>query len=222
MLLRIVRALCRLVLHVVANVETINFDRIPSTGGCVVAANHLGRLDAALAIILANRDDVILLIAEKYQQYAFWRWVARELDAIWLNRFEVDFHALRQVYKRLRQGELLAMAPEGTRSQTEALLPGRPGAAYLAYRAGVPIVPVAISGTEDRVVKDRLRRFRRLDVTISVGEPFILPSLNGQDRDLYLAQQTEEIMCRIAALLPPQYRGVYADHPRVQELLKES
>jgi 1-acyl-sn-glycerol-3-phosphate acyltransferase len=78
---------------------------------------------------------------------------------------------------------------------------------------------MAIVGTEDKEVARRLRRFRRLDITIRVSEPFSLPAMPRQKRDEFLQQSTDEIMCRIAALLPPEYRGVYADHPRLQELL---
>jgi 1-acyl-sn-glycerol-3-phosphate acyltransferase len=114
------------------------------------------------------------------------------------------------------------MAPEGTRSQSEALIPGRPGAAYLASKTGVPIVPVGVTGTEDRAVKARLRRLQRPHIVIRIGSPFTLPPMERQDRDAYLQAYTDEIMCRIAVLLPPTYRGVYADHPRLKELLLES
>jgi 1-acyl-sn-glycerol-3-phosphate acyltransferase len=222
MLLRILRTLSRLVVRLIADVEMIGYENVPQAGGCIVVSNHLGRLDVALSIVMAQRDDIVLMVAEKYQKYAVWRWLAKELDAIWLNRYEADIYALRLVQKRLRQGELLAMAPEGTRSQSEALIPGRPGAAYLASKTGVPIVPVGVTGTEDRVVKARLRRLQRPHIVIRIGSPFTLPPIERQDRDAYLQVYTDEIMCRIAVLLPPTYRGVYADHPRLKELLLES
>ena len=79
---------------------------------------------------------------------------------------------------------------------------------------------VAIVGTEDANVVAHLRRLRRVPVVIQAGEPFTLPPIEGQDRDAALQAYTDEIMCRIAALLPPQYRGVYADHPRLKALLE--
>lgn len=208
----------RVVAHTIARIDMEGIDRIPQEGGCVVVSNHIGRLDAMLGILLAERDDVIMFVAEKYQKYAFWRWVVRQVDGIWLNRFDTDFHALREVHKRLKAGGILAIAPEGTRSQSGTLLPGKHGSAFLAAKAGVPIVPIALTGTEDAVVKARLRRLQRLDVTIRVGEPFELPPLDRKDRDAYLEAQTTEIMCRIAALLPPDYHGHYADHPRLLAL----
>jgi 1-acyl-sn-glycerol-3-phosphate acyltransferase len=217
----IIRFITRTILRVIARIEINGSLEFPPNG-CIIATNHLGRLEAFLAIILPNRDDMVLLIAEKYRKYAVWRYFARKIDGIWLNRYDADFQALRAVYKRLQQGEVLAIAVEGTRSPTEALLPGKPGAAFLAAKSGVPVVPLAIWGTEDRVVKQRLRRFQRLDITINVGNPYYLPPMERQNRDVYLQTQTDEMMCQIAALLPPKYRGVYADHPRLKEILAES
>jgi 1-acyl-sn-glycerol-3-phosphate acyltransferase len=221
MLIKVIIGVSRLVLKLIADVKVINIGVVPKTGGVVIVSNHLGRLDAILGVLLAPRQDVILMIAEKYQKQLLWRWLAKKLDAIWLNRYETDFRAMRQVYRRLRSGGLLAMAPEGTRSQTEALATGKPGAAYLAARAGVPLIPSALTGTEDRVVKEQLKRFKRLDITIRFGQPFTLPPMPRQDRDDFLEEQTDEIMCQIAALLPTKYRGVYTDHPRLHTLLAE-
>lgn len=217
--LRIVRAIARVVLGIIARIEIIgNVDY--QTGGYIIAANHVGRLEAFLVMLLAERDDVVLILAEKYRKYAFWRFVARKVDAIWVNRFDADFAALRAVLKRLEQGEVLAVAPEGTRSPTATLLPGRPGAIYLAAKSGLPLIPIGIVGTEDAVVKYRLKRLKRLDIVVRVAEPYTVPPMPRAGRDEWLQAQTDDLMCRIAALLPADHRGVYADHPRLLEILR--
>ena len=218
--LRLIRAVARFVLHVIARIEIIGSIDY-QMGGFLITGNHVGRLEAFLVILLAERDDVILILAEKYKKYAIWRYFARKVDAIWINRFDADFAALRTVLKRLEKGEVLAVAPEGTRSPTESLLPGRPGAAYLAAKSGLPIIPIGITGTEDRIVKQRLKRLQRLHIVARVGAPYRLPPMPRAGRDAWLQAQTDEIMCQIAALLPPDHRGVYADHPRLVELLAE-
>ena len=216
--LRIIRTIARIVLRLIARIEIIgNVDY--QMGGYIIVANHVGRLEAFLVILLARRDDIILILAEKYRKYAFWRYVARKVDGIWINRFDADFGALRVVLKRLEKGEVLAVAPEGTRSPTATLLPGKPGAAYLAAKSNLPIIPIGVVGTEDAVVKRRLKRLQRLDITVRVAQPYRLPEMPRRDRDEWLQAQTDEMMCRIAALLPPDHRGVYADHPRLHELL---
>lgn len=222
MFLKSIRFITRIILRLIARVELIDFDRIPQTGTVIVVTNHLGQLDAMLGYILIDRQDVIMMVAEKYEKAPLWRWVGRKLDVIWINRFDADIHALRETVRRLRKGGILAVAPEGTRSPTESLQMGKPGAAFLAAKANVPLIPVVLWGTEDRVVKERLRRFKRLDITVRVGESFTLPPMARHNRDAYLAEQTEEIMCRIATLLPEKYRGVYANHPRLHELGQET
>ncbi|HRQ41408.1 MAG TPA: lysophospholipid acyltransferase family protein [Chloroflexota bacterium] len=216
MFLHGLRIFCRILLKIIARVDIQGMEHIPSTGGALIVSNHLGRLDAMLGVVLADRDDIILMIADKYEKYLFWRFLGNKLNAIWLNREEADFHALREVSKRLHGGGISGIAPEGTRSKAESLLPGKPGAAYLAAKTGVLVIPVALWGTEDRVVKERLSRLRRLDIHIRIGPAFTLPALKRANRDEMLAQGTDEIMTRIAAMLPEQYRGVYAAHPRLK------
>lgn len=219
MFLKLIRIITRIILRLIARVELIDFERVPETETVIVVTNHLGRLDAMLGYILIDRTDLIMMVAEKYEKVALWRWVGNKLNVIWINRFDADIHALRETTRRLKKGGIMAVAPEGTRSPTESLQEGKPGAAFLAAKANVPLIPIALTGTEDRVVHDRLRHFRRLDITIRAGEPLTLPPMDRKNRDAYLAEQTEEIMCHIAALLPEKYRGVYADHPRLKELL---
>lgn len=219
MFLKILRFVCRFILRIIAQIDTSEMARIPAAGACLAVSNHLGRLDAMLAMILCDRDDVIMMIAEKYQKYWVWRWTARKLDALWLDRHNPDFRTLREVQKRLKAGGIAAVAPEGTRSPTGQLQPGKPGAAYLAAKTGAPVLPMAITGTWDKEVYRRLKRFQRLAIAIRVGEPYSLPPLPRHNRDEFLQQSTDEMMCRIAVLLPPECRGVYAEHPHLQELL---
>jgi 1-acyl-sn-glycerol-3-phosphate acyltransferase len=185
----------------------------------VIVSNHLGRLDPVLVYYYLNRRDIIMLVAEKYREIPLVPWFVKQIDGIWVDRFNADFSAVREALHRLKNGGVLVLAPEGTRSPTGALVEGHAGASYLAAKADVPIVPVAIVGTEDPNVVAHLRRLKRTPVIVHVGEPFTLPPLRGSDREAALQSYTDEIMCRIASLLPPSYRGVYADHPRLKELL---
>lgn len=214
------RFIVHLIMRLVVIVEVHGMENLPAGGGFIVTANHLGRLDPGLVYILLDRQDIILMVAEKYRRFAIFRWLVKSLDMIWVDRFNADFAAMRNVLDRLKKGGVLVIAPEGTRSSIGALLEGRAGASYLAARAGVPVLPVAVTGTEDQLVMKNLRRLKRTPVKISVGEPFSLPPVGKQERDILLQQYTAEIMCHIAALLPPAYRGYYAEHPRLMELLE--
>jgi 1-acyl-sn-glycerol-3-phosphate acyltransferase len=216
---RIVRFIVRLVLRLIARVQVTGVENVLTSGGFVIAGNHIGRLDAVIPYYLLDRSDIIVMVAEKYQKYAFTRWLTRLVNGIFIDRYNADVGALRQTLRRLQAGGILTMTPEGTRSKSGNLNEARPGGIFLAWRAGVPIVPAAVTGTEDAVVRYRLKHFRRLDIRIVAGKPFTLPPAHGQDRDALMKQYTDEVMCRIAALLPPDRRGVYADHPRLKDLI---
>jgi 1-acyl-sn-glycerol-3-phosphate acyltransferase len=213
------RFIIRLILGLIARVEIDGFENMPA-GGFVIAANHIGRLDAALAYYVLDRPDIIMVVAEKYEKYAIFRWLVRLTNGMFVDRYNADIHAIRETLRRLQQGQVFTITPEGTRSRSGNLIEAKPGAIYLAWKAGVPVVPVAVTGTEDAVVVQRLKHFKRLQVRIIAGKPFTLPrEVKGKDRDATMQQYTDEVMCRIAALLPEERRGVYAQHPRLKELL---
>ncbi len=196
-------------------------ENLPKSGAYIAASNHLGRLDVPLIYLLLDRDDVSLMVAEKYKKSAVWRWLVKNMNAIFVDRYGADFHVLRVMLERLKAGGVLVIAPEGTRSPTGALIEARPGGSYLAAKAGVPVVPVGVIGTQDRKALAQLKRLQKIDITVRVGQPFTLPALASREREAALQKHTEEIMCQIAALLPADYRGVYADNPRLKVLLAE-
>lgn len=212
--------LIHLLVNFTCNLEIIGREKIPKEGGCILAANHLGRLDVFLVYHVLPREDIIVTVAEKYQKYAIFRFAATVLNAIWIHRFEADAIALRQVLSRLKGGQILAIAPEGTRSSSGALASGKFGTAYLGSKAQVPILPVSIIGTEDSKVKERLKQFKRSDVKAIIGDPISIPELNRENRNELLKLYTDEIMCQIASKLPRNYHGVYQNHPRLKELMR--
>ncbi len=216
---KIARFLVVNLLRLVARIEVFGLEHVPASGAFVAASNHIGRLDAGFVYCLLDREDIIMMVAEKYRTNPVYRWLTKSLNAFFVDRFNADLKALRTCLRRLERGGVLVLAPEGTRSPTGALQEARAGVSYLAVKAGVPVVPVGLTGTEDAVVKARLKRLQRLHVTIRVGEPFILPPIGEGNRDDILQQHTDEIMCRIAAQLPASHRGAYAEHPRLLELL---
>ena len=215
---KIFRFFVRLILGLIARVEVAGFQNLPS-GGFVIAANHIGRLDAALAYYVLDRPDIIMVVAEKYEKYAIFRWLVKLTNGMFVDRYNSDIHAIRETLRRLHQGQVFTITPEGTRSKSGNLIEAKPGGTYLAWKAGVPVVPVALTGTEDAIVIERLKHFKRLNIKIVAGQPFILPPVKGKDRDAAMLQYTDEVMCRIAALLPSERRGVYTENPRLKELL---
>ncbi len=220
---RIFRFIIRLLMNLLGHVELVGFEKLPATGGYIIASNHIGRLDAALAYYIIDRPDVIMVVAEKYENYAFYRWLVRITNGMFIDRQNANIGAIRETLRRIQKGGVFTITPEGTRSKSGNLIEAKPGAIYLAWKSGVPVLPVALTGTEDVVVVNRLKHLKRLRIRAVAGEMFTLPAaVKGRDRDAVMQQYTDEVMCRIAALLPPERRGVYTEHVRVKELLAEN
>ncbi|MFZ5919541.1 MAG: lysophospholipid acyltransferase family protein [Chloroflexota bacterium] len=215
----ILRTLIRFIINLIARVDVSGYEHVPATGNFVIATNHLGIVDAPLAFYALDRWDLFVLIAEKWEKNPFFKWLGKYFNFIFIDRFNPDIRALRRVINLMDEGQNLVIAPEGTRSRVGSLIEGKPGVSYLATRLGQPIVPVALAGTEDRVIFGNLKRLKRSHITVTAGPAFTLPPLPRQNRDEALKQYTDEIMCRIAALLPEKYWGVYREHPRLKELL---
>lgn len=213
-----VRSIVRFIMKLIADIEVHGLEKLPS-GNVIAAANHLGRLDSAVLLCLTDREDLIMPIAEKYKDHPLFGPIGRSANAVWLNRFEADFSALRLILERMKEGGMLVIAPEGTRSKSEALQQGKMGVAFLAAKSGYPVLPVALTGTEDRVVLQNLKRLRRSKIIVRAGELVQIELPTGKGREQAMHAATEEIMCQLAALLPEKYRGVYKDHPRLKELL---
>jgi 1-acyl-sn-glycerol-3-phosphate acyltransferase len=208
-----------LLFRIFTRTEYSGYENIPTTGGVIVATNHCSRVDTLLLWGTPNRPDITALVADKYKKYPLFNWVLKVAGIIWLDRSQADFGAFRVAAEAIKNGACLGIAPEGTRSRTGQLLPGKPGTALLALRTNAPIVPVGIAGT-DKAVRG-IFTLQRPRLYLRFGPPIYLPPLERDRRNEQLQQYTDEIMCRIAALLPEQQRGAYRDHPMLKKFLAQ-
>jgi 1-acyl-sn-glycerol-3-phosphate acyltransferase len=213
--------LIRFVIKLIAKVDASGYENLPEKGGFVIAVNHLGFLDAPMAYYALNNWNLFIPVAEKWEESAILRWLGKYLNAIFIDRFNPDLKSMREMIKRMEAGQTLVIAPEGTRARDEKMAQGKPGVAYLASKMGWTILPVAISGTEDRIVIQNLKRLKRTNIKLIAGKSFTLPPFPKENREEKLQEYTDEIMCRIAVMLPEHNRGFYADHPRLKEMLVE-
>lgn len=215
------RWLIRTIFNLVARVDVSGYEHLPKQGSFVIATNHLGIVDAPMAFYALDRWDMFVMIAEKWGKVALFRWLGKYFNFIFIDRFNPDIKTLRKVIKLMEEDNILVIAPEGTRSRVGSLIEAKPGVSYLATKLDRPIVPVALAGTEDEVFFANLKRLKRTSMTVTAGPAFTLPPLPKENRDETLKRYTDEIMCHIAALLPEKYRGFYAEHPRLKELLQQ-
>jgi 1-acyl-sn-glycerol-3-phosphate acyltransferase len=218
----IVMFLLRVILRLISRVTIYGGEHIPPDDTSYVGvSNHIGRLDPAFVYYMVDRKDIIMLVAEKYKEHTWSRILAEAVNGIFVDRYNADLNAMREILRRVKKGGVVVVAPEGTRSPNCSLIQGWDGASYIAAKSGLPIVPVGVTGSGDKEVVERLKHFKRLNLVVYVGPQFRLPPLESKNRNEQLASYTDEIMCRIAAELPESYRGIYADHPRLHELLVE-
>ncbi len=213
------KSIMRFLLRTLTSLEFQGIEHVPPTGAALIATNHLSRVDIPVLFVMPVREDLTALVADKYQRYPLFRWFTNTAQGIWLDRTKADFSAFKASFELLKQGKALGISPEGTRSETGQLLEGKAGTVLLASKAGVPVVPVAITGTED--VFKKLSRFQRPKIIARFGPALHVPPLDRDRREEQMAEYTTEIMCRLAALLPESYRGFYRDYPRVAELRSE-
>jgi 1-acyl-sn-glycerol-3-phosphate acyltransferase len=214
------RWLVRKLIDLIARVEILEYENVPQSGAFVIATNHLGMIDSLLLYYALDRWDVFIPVAEKWEQHAILRWLGKYLNFVFIDRFNPDIAAMRKMIGLMERGYVLVIAPEGTRSRAGSMIEGKPGVSYLAAKLQRPIVPIGLAGTEDRTILENLRRLRKSSIVVHAGKTFTLPPLKAKDRASALRADTDEIMCRIAALIPGRYRGVYSDHPRLKQLLR--
>jgi len=198
----------RLVFNLLFKIEISGAGNVPREGPFIAMMNHIYFVDPLLVSVLAPRFIVIMSKIENYDNL-----ILRPLMHLYgcfpVRRGELDMAAIRTSLQVLENGHGLLMAPEGTRSRTRMLQEGHNGMAWMAMRSNVPIVPVAHSGQERLGAYSK--RLRRTPVRVVFGEPFRFKRVEGLQRRQQLRGMTEEAMYRLAALLPPAYRGVYGD-----------
>jgi 1-acyl-sn-glycerol-3-phosphate acyltransferase len=176
---------------------------LPRKGPYIIAANHLSWVD--IPLIPAFVPGKVIFMAKEEAFHSKIGWLIRFLGAFPVKRGEGDRQAIRAADEQLKRQKVFMIFPEGTRSKTHTLAKGHAGVSMIALRGGVPIVPVAIWGSENG-----LKKFAA-PITISFGEPLILKSRGTKITREDIQEGTDEIMRRIAAMLPASYRGVYAE-----------
>lgn len=209
--LGIIRIIVRIILAAVGKLEVSGRQNIPSTGSFLVVSNHLSKTDPAIILLTLPRRRMRVFAASKWRPHPIFGPILGLSGAIWVRRGEPDRGALHEAIRALDNDQVLGMAPEGTRSRSRVLQKARQGAAYIACRANIPILPVGIANSDQ--FQDNILHARRTHFKVKIGKPFTLPDLGYRPRSKEMAAYTELIMSHIANLLPKRYHGYYAKSP---------
>lgn len=212
---RIIFNLIALILR--ARRQVIGLENLPEKGPYLLVTNHMSVWDSPLIMICFPPMMVWFLIAELWEKTPVINRAAPRLGGIFIDRSRMDRRALREALGKLEQGEVVGLAPEGSRSMIDQLIRPKHGAAFLATHADVPLVPVAITGTEH--ITPNFFKLKTTKVTLEVGKPFRLPELKAK-KSLKLQAYSDLIMMKIAEMLPEKYYGYYewVEHPALEAL----
>jgi len=193
----------RVVLRLLTRWKVNGKQNLPKEGPVMIVANHIQTVDPLWLAVSVDRK-VIFMAKEELFRNKILGPVVRGCGSFPVHRGGIDKEALRKAYELLSQGMVLGMFPEGSRSPNTRLQRAHTGAARIALRSGVPIVPAGISGTEK--LKGKAWILRRPRLTVTIGKPFYPPSYDGKLTKEQIAELTESMMQHIAELLPPEYR----------------
>lgn len=183
-------------------------DNVPTSGPAILMINHIAFIDPIVVLHVVPRNIVPLAKIEVYS-YPIVGIFPHLWGVIPVRREEVDRRAVQQVQQVLKAGEIVLVAPEGTRSPS--LTQGKEGVAYLAVRSSAPIIPVAIDGTIGFPALRFTRAWRQSGAVVKFGRPFrFKPEHKRPDRET-LRKMTDEAMYILSGALPPHRRGIYAD-----------
>ena len=201
---------------ILCRIDAPDLHKIPQHGPLIVYSNHTGQIEVPL--MYAHLQPRPLTGIAKTETWNGWflRWVFDLWGAIPIRRGEADIEAMRKSLEALEKGYILAISPEGTRNKTGILIKAHPGMVTLALRSGAPILPISHWGGEK--FSNNIKKLKRTDFHIRVGEPFKIDTRGERVARTTRQQIADEMMYRLAAMLPEYYRGAYADLENRSEL----
>lgn len=205
-------------LGLLCRIDAPDIKRLPPRGPLILYSNHTGAVEVPLLYGLIYPRPATAWAKIESWDTPFLNWLFSLWKIIPVRRGEVDMGALRRALAALQEGYIFGLAPEGTRSKTGKLIRARAGAVTLATLSGAPLWPVAHWGGEN--FSANLRRFKRTDLHVRVGEPFQIDTHGARVTGEQRQQIVDEMMLRLAALMPPEYRGEYAERGTKEEFLR--
>lgn len=204
MLYRIVQLISRFLFLLLTRRRITGKENIPQQGPVIFVSNHLSLMDAPLLWVGLGRKTWFMAKEELFSSRTS-SYLMNSLCAFSVRKGKADKKALLKARQVLDEGQALAIFPEGMRSQSRKLKLAFPGAALIASRSGVPVIPIGITGTEK--VSGVSWLWRHPLMTVNIGKPFILPMVEGRPTKYELSKLTDVIMEHIAAMLPAEYYG---------------
>ncbi len=205
----LINFIIRVYTRIACRIDAPNLQRIPMQGPLIIITNHTGQIEVPLLFAHLQPRKMTGWAKIEAWDNKFLNWVFNVWGIIPVRRGEADMHALKAALRALENGYIFGVAPEGTRNRNGVLIRAQPGTVTLALHTGTPVLPVAHWGGE-KLMKN-LKRFKRTEFHIRLGKPFKVDTQGVKVTGEIRQQIVDEMMYKIAELLPPEYRGVYSD-----------
>lgn len=207
---QVMRALLHVVFSIFFRIRVTGLENIPDGGSTLLMMNHISLIDPVLCMIAVKKRFVVPMTKAENLEHPLLAPFVRFWGSFSINRGEIDRKALVNSIELLKSGQLILIAPEGTR-QKQGLSQPKDGFAYIATKADAVIVPAAISGALDW--QRRALRFQRPRIDVNFGKPFKFKTgENGRVPREALSQMMDEGMYQLAlAVTDTSMRGVYSD-----------
>jgi 1-acyl-sn-glycerol-3-phosphate acyltransferase len=205
----LVTGIIRVLIDILCRVHAEELAKVPKKGPLILVGNHVNFLEVPVGYTYLPGRPLTGLAKSTTWKNPFFRVLFNTWGGIPLKRGEADFAAYEKAQQALADGKIVAMAPEGTRSGTGKLQQGYPGVVLLAVRSGAPLLPMVFWGGEK--FWGNLKRLKRTDFYFRVGRPFHIETGGAALARDVRNQITREVMYQLAALLPPEFRGLYSD-----------
>ncbi len=205
---RLVVLFFRSLTSLISRIDDSQLARVPSRGPLIIYTNHVNVLEIPIIYTRLHPRPIHGLVYADRWKNRLLGWVLDACESIPLHRGEPDIAALRAGIERLREGHILIISPEGTRSGHGRLQAAHAGVVTLALHSGAPLLPIAYVGGEH--YKENLRRLRRTDFRLVVGPPLRLEPPGARPTREAREQMLNALMCELAALMPEKLRGQFA------------
>jgi len=206
---RIISSLIKFGTSILCRIDKLDLEKIPQSGPLIAYANHIGSMEVPLIFAHMQPRPVTALAKSEAWDKPLTHWLFNVWKLIPVRRGEADLDAMRQSIKMVNDGYIFGISPEGTRSGGGKLLRAHPGIVPIALRSKAPLQPIAHWGAEN--FPENIKRLRRTDFFIRVGESFYLDAQGERVTSEVRQKMVDEMMYQLAKLLPEEYRGYYAD-----------